>query len=350
MDEGPDDATERVETKEARQRDEKGRFLARPEVATEPQREGDPAKPAVEPAPEPPQDPNAPAVFKFAGEEFASQEAAEQNFKSLRGQFKPLNDAAHGAAESARAWKAEAEKAVAQRDALVAELNAVKAVPQSQPAAKPAEVPAEAAPSIDWALYAEIRKQADATGEPWKAEQWLHEQNEAVLKAREEKLREELSEPQRKAEARRQVGQKTEQLFSSLAEYVNEDGSVAYPELRDPDQAYQVGKFWASMGLPTEYALTPQGAIAAIGMYRMASKQGAAVAAEAAAAAGSQGSPAPTAPTPDQVAAEAAANLVGGKPTVQVSPMDSTMSPEAARVLQGLKDTKLTQPGLGFEA
>jgi hypothetical protein len=26
------------------------------------------------------------------------------------------------------------------------------------------------------------------------------------------------------------------------------------------------------------------------------------------------------------------------------------MSPEAARVLQGLKDTKLTQPGLGFEA
>src|SRR5574341_1359828 len=43
--------------------------------------------------------PDVPAVeakprFKFAGEEFDSQEAAEQNFRSLRGQYKPLQSLA----------------------------------------------------------------------------------------------------------------------------------------------------------------------------------------------------------------------------------------------------------------
>jgi hypothetical protein len=342
MDDGPIEATKREPSE--RVRDEKGRFVARPDVATEPQlegKEGDQSQP--DPAPEPPVDPNVTPKFKFAGREYDTQAEAEQRHKSLEGQFKPLSETAQRAAESATAWKGEAEKFASQRDALFAELQAVKATQSGQPAdAVPKDQAETPAPeSIDWELYAEITKQYTEAGTPWKAQQWLQGQIDAMQTKRETALREELSKPAKEAAAREAVAQQTDQLFSSLAEYNNEDGTPAYPELRDPEAAYAVGRFWTQMGLPKEYALKPQGAIAAIAMYRMAS----------AAAAGSQGNPAPAPapPTPEDVAGSAAADLAGGRPNVSVSPADASMSPEAARVIAGLKNTTLTRPGLGFE-
>lgn len=333
MDDGPIEATKRPEGE--RVRDEKGRF-----VAAQPSPEAPEAAPAPE-APEAPVDPNAPVEFEFAGRKYKTQAEAEQRHKSLEGQFKPLSETAAKAAESAHAWKAEAENAAAQRDALFAELQAVKAIPQSQPAEPSPEVAESAAPEgIDWELYAEISKRYTEAGEPYKAQQWLQEKVDAIQAAREAKLREALEAPAKAEAARRQLHTQTAELFSSLAEYANDDGTPAYPELRDKEAAFAVGRFWQQMGLPASHARTPQGAIAAIALYRMAAEQ----------QARSQGSPDPVAPpTPEDPAAAAAASLVGGRPPVAVSPADSSMDPVAARLLKGLAETTLTRPGLGFE-
>jgi hypothetical protein len=308
-------------------------------VAAQPSPEAPEAAPVE--APEAPVDPNAPEKFIIAGEEFESKEAFEQNFKSLRGQFKPMAETAHKAAESANAWKADSEGKDALINRLTAELTAARS--QSQPAEQ-APPPAEESSSeegIDWELYAEISRRYTEAGEPHKAQQWLQEKVDAIQAAREAKLREALEAPAKAEAARRQLHADTSQLFSSLAEYTNTDGTPAYPELRDKDAAFAVGRFWQQMGLPASHARTPQGAIAAIALYRMAVAQNAS----------SQGSPdpAPAPPTPEAAAGAAAAALVGGRPEVRVSPTDASMNPEAARILKGLANTTLTRPGLGFE-
>jgi len=309
-----------------------------------PKAEGEPAIPPKPGELEPPK------RFKFAGEEFDTQEAAEQNFKSLRGQFKPLVErmtAAEShltkAAESARGWKAEFDR-------VSAELEALKqGRPQSQPAdhQQPTEEQ-QAEEGIDWELYAEIHRLATEKGEPWKAEQWLVNQQQKLFEQRIARLADEVTAPQREVQLREQIGQQTEALFTTLADYVNADGSPAYPELSDPQAAYQIGRFWTSLGLPREAAFTPQGAVAAIALYRMAQAQG------------SQGSPAPTPappappsapapPSPQALAAAAAAGLDGGRPSAVPRNGEGNLSPEAARIVAGLKQATLTRPGLGFE-
>lgn len=326
-----------------------GRFL--------PASEGKPGEAPPLPGEEPAPEPTTPQRFKFAGEEWDSQEIAEQNFRSLRGQFKPLTqklqaieaehrqatETLHRAAESARGWKAE-------HDRIAAELEAYrtgKATPQSQPAE---DGPSQEVPGVDWDLYAEIHRLATEQGQPWKAEQWLAEQQQRVFEAKLAAKLDEATRPQREAELRNQVGAQTDALFTALADYANADGSPAFPELGDPEAAYQIGKFWTSLGLPPEAALTPQGAIAAIALYRMASGQGS-QGSSAAPPAPTPPTPAPPTPNPQVAAAAAAAGLDGGRPSAVVSPSNGTgtMSPEAARILAGLKQATLVRPGLGFE-
>lgn len=342
LEDGPELATERQETQEARQRDERGRFLpqSKPAVEGEP---GAPTEPQTEAVPEPPADPNAPAKFEFAGEEFESQEKAEQNFKSLRGQFKPLIEDRNKAAESATGWYNAAQGLEAQNKELRAELERLsQAPPQSQPASE--QTAQEATPeSIDWELYAEIEKRAAEQGEPWKARKWLQDQIDAINAKKEAALVEKLTEPQRREEARRQLHQSVNTLFGSLAEYVNDsDGQPSFPELRDEKSAYMIGRLWQEMGLPKEYATSPQGAIAAIALYRMISGG---QAAPPAAAPTPQADPTP--PAPD-LAAQAAAELGEGQPQPLPSANGTNADPRTVALLSGLRKTTLTRKGLGF--
>lgn len=328
-----------------------GKFIAADAASTSASTSATPAPPSQEPgdhtleptkAEEPP-----PSKFKFAGEEFDSQEVAEQNFKSLRGQFKPIQQLArevggldkiapmfNRAAESARGWKAE-------HDRISAELAQYRSG-QAPAATDPAE-PQEAQPDVDWELYAEIKKVATEAGEPWKAEKWLQSEVQRVQNARIEALLDERLAPVREAEARAAVTSQTEAIFGSLAEYVNSDGTPGFPELRDEASAFEVGRTWAGMGLPSEVALTPQGAVLAVALYRMMN--------------GSQVKPvavspgaAPSAPPPPQTAA--AASLSDGRTPV-IAPGSPSMDPvsaEGARILQGLRAAhKQTRPNLGFE-
>lgn len=305
-------------------------------------------------APQPGDAKPQPSKFKFAGEDYDSQEAAEQNVRSLRGQFRPVQSLARSlggvdkivprfseAAESARGWKAEADR-------LSAELAAYESGDQPIRAAKTPTGPDAMAASVadvDWDLYAEIKKLASDSGEPWKAEQWLIEETRKVERARYESLLDERLAPMAEKEAHQAVIAQTETLFGSLAEYTHSDGSPAFPELHDPTASRDIGRMWASLGLPPEHALTPQGAIAAIGIYRMSKGNQR-----------SQAGPAPTVPAPAPrpfvpTDAHAAATLEDGRAQSLSMPGGTSPSAEAARILAGLRSVNQGNRSLlGFDA
>lgn len=310
-----------------------GRFLA-PSSATD--GAGEHALEAVDPKP-------ASARYKFAGEEFASQEAAEQNFKSLRGQFRPIQALARqlggiekiqttleSAADSARAWKAEAERLA-------------NGAPATSTSTAEPTAPAEA--GIDWALHAEIKRLATESGEPWKADQWLAERQDEIVQARVQRILDERLAPLAEQEQEQQLVSRVEDLWSGLAQYTNSDGSPAFPELNDPVAAHEIGLMWHAMGLPAEAALTPQGAIAAIAVYEKA-KRGR-----------SQANPATqplAAPAAPQVPtdAHAAADLGDGRGPRAMRVADaSSPSAEAAAILAGLRQVNSGNRAatLGFE-
>jgi hypothetical protein len=312
-----------------------GRFLAAPSAAGEPASgRSEPPKPAAD-------------KIKFAGEEWDSNDAIEQNFKSLRGTFKPVAGLARHlggmdrivpkfteAAESARGWKAEHDRVKAELDAI--RTGATPATPAADPAAAEAD-------SIDWELYAEVQKLAADSGEPWKAEQWLIEQVRKADRAHVTKLLDERFAPLTAAQAKMQTAAKTEALFESLTQYTNDDGSPAFPELNDESAAYEIGRTWASLGLPAEAALSAQGAIAAIAVYRMRRPQ-------------AGPSLLPTTPTPPPSPAtptdtRSAAGLDDGRPSSASVPGNgATPSAEAARILAGLRSVNQgNRAHLGFD-
>lgn len=337
-----------------RPRGSDGRFVAAPSTA---------ADGAGEPTLEVAASPAAPAEkFAFADEEFESRSAAEQNFRSLRGQFKPIQSLARtlggmdrivptltAAADSARGWKAEAERLRAELDARPGGQPAGAKPPDASAAPAPDAVPDADAPDVDWELYAEIRKIANESGEPWKAEQWLINETRKAERARVEALIRDRLAPFTAQQDKQAAASQAETLFTNLAAYTAPDGSPAFPELTDEAAAYEVGKLWSSMGLPAESALTLQGALAAIALYRLAKSYGQGSQAKPATA------PAPPPPTVPALPADtvSAASLTDGRPLVASVPGDGPSSPsaEAARILAGLRQANVgTRAVLGFDA
>jgi hypothetical protein len=141
------------------------------------------------------------------------------------------------------------------------------------------------------------------------------------------------------------VAEQTETLFSSLADYTHEDGSPAFPELSDEAAAFEVGRMWAQLGLPPESALTPQGAIAAIALYRMSRPK------ESQARVASPAPPAPPNPHAGPTDAQAAADLTDGRQTVASVGGDGSPSAEAQRILSALRSSNTPNRSmLGFDA
>lgn len=277
-------------------------------------------------------------------------EAAEQNVRSLRGTFKPISGLAKHlggmdkivpkfseAAESARGWKAA-------HDSLKAELDAIRggSPADGSTPSDPAAPPATEADSVDWELYAEVKKLATDSGEPWKAEQWLIEQVRKGERARVDHLLDERFAPLTAAQQKMQTAAKTEALFENLTNYTHDDGSPAFPELNDASAAYEIGRIWASMGLPAEAALTAQGAIAAIAVYRMRQPQ---------ARAGTAPTPTvPPPPPPVPTDAHAAAGLADGRPSSASVSDGGSPSAEAARIISGLRSVNQgSRAHLGFD-
>lgn len=326
-----------------RERGPDGRFVAASSTATD----GGHTRQGTEERQEPP----TPSKYKFAGEDFDSQAAAEQSFKTLRGQFKPVQQLARSlggidkvvprfaeAAESARGWKAA-------HDALKAELDSLRA---GQPAkATQPEAPAADKSDVDWELYAEVKKLANESGEPWKAEQWLIEQVRKADEARYKRMLDERMAPLDQQQEQQATVERTETLFTSMAGMVDAAGKPAFPELGDETAAYEVGRLWAQLGLPKEAALTPQGAMAAIGLYRLARG--------GTSQAGTAPETTPTVTPPPQPSPNdtvSAAGIEGGRPSPMVNGAgNGGVSGEAARILAGLRQvSKGNRSALGFDA
>lgn len=299
--------------------------------------------------------------FKFAGREYESQAQAEQAHRTLQGHFKPLMSIARSlggidkivphlrsAADSARGWQAEAQR-------LAAELTQYQngtAQPAASPAPSNDSAPAsegESPAGVDWELYAEIRRLANEKGEPWKAEQWLMEQVQAAERTRYERLLDERLSPFTAAQEKAATVKQTESLFGQMATYQNADGTPAFPELHDESAAYEVGRIWASLGLPAEAAMTPQGALAAIAMYRM-TKQARGASSDTARTVSTPVPPAPPAPAaPSDAAAAAGVDYGRTRPVSARGP--EGQSAEAARILMGLRSvTTGSRNHLGFDA
>lgn len=305
-------------------RDEKGRFLRK----------------TAEDSSEVPLAPDAapkPDKFKWAGEEWDSEEKAVQSFKSMRGQFKANATRAaerDDAAASARGWHAESQR-------LQAELDGLRGGKGDAASAPAVEQPAQAdGESIDWALYAEVKKAATEAGQPDLAEQWLAKEQERSLTSRLEAVLKTALKPIEEASQNAYLENHTNALFESLADYAMPDGTPAFPELANPESAFAVGQLWHNMGLPSEIALTPQGAVAAIQLYR-----------------GVHGSPKASAdaapgPAPSQAPAlDARAVLEEGvMPSDEARVMPTQRTPEAERIVAALRKSgaNIHIPHLGF--
>jgi hypothetical protein len=222
--------------------------------------------------------------IKFADKDYDSPAQIEQEFRTLRGMFKPLNDRIQKTTEerdygysAAQAWIKEVEK----RDARIAELEgraggraAGSAVPAS---AVPGGGDASALPNVadivgelDMETFEAVAVEG---GLPqagrYLAEQILQAVTGKVVPALQAQHAAALA-PYNQAREQSQAAQNLQAVADSVAALELPDGSQAWPELGDAVAMGKVAQMWQAAGNPAELAMTPGGLMAAISLYRAA--------------------------------------------------------------------------------
>lgn len=213
-------------------------------------------------------------AFKFAGYEWESQEKAEQNYRTLRGQFKAMQTreaaaaaTANQATTAALAWKAEADRLQAEADQ---NSGGEGRGERGQADGGTSDQAGEASPlsAIDWSLYQTLH---DDHG-PKVAAAWLYEQMLNAVDARVDgKIGSKVDPVLQPIQEREQHVEEANQLitaFQQAAQLRFEDGTPAYPELADGSAAEQVGLILTQLGLPPETAGSHMGIHLAVAVYR----------------------------------------------------------------------------------
>jgi hypothetical protein len=303
-------------------RDERGRFAPKQgEAAPAPDAPGA-AVASATPAPE---------KFKLGDIEFDSPDHAAQQFKSLRGMFKPLESKVRDtqneltrAINVASAWEAVARKHGYTDDG-------------SKPAtAAPAAAPASAAPDApaepNWDILAHLANHPE-TGTVGALIQY-HQEVQRLAEAREQKLRDEIRQeiegkyaPVLADRAEQAELAEVGALVDTMAEWtVTATGQPFFPELSDGQKLKEIGELWRSAGHDNAQLKTQQGLTAAIALYRM--WNGVASAASAPAPS-TPAPPAPVAPAPPGSSDLALA--MGGSAPPNVRPSGPASPQQAAR-------------------
>jgi hypothetical protein len=232
-----------------------------------------PEYPKAEPKKEAP----APKKFKFAGEEFDTQEAAEQKHKSLQGMFKPLNERvskaealAREAAESARYWKEQAE-ARAQFPTPPEQAPPSARQGSEPPTAKTAEQELQAAlANVDGEMFETLaREKGLPLAGRYLAAQVLASVHDTMLPALRDEIMAQINprlDPVAQSVEFQQQTTEVGNLFESMGQLKNPNGEIAFPEMNDENELYEVAELWASMDNPQP---TAQSLIQAIAMYRL---------------------------------------------------------------------------------
>lgn len=281
-----------------------------------------PAPPGSQPAPG---DASPTEKFTFAGVEFKSREEAEQNLRTLRGQFKAFQKTAddakaaaaasdakfHRANDTARQWKERAGELERENQELRGQ-GAQGARPEG--AAPPnATAPTEPAlpesaedviKGLDMGFFQQLAEQSG----PHVAAVWaLKEALGKILPG----IRAELgkvSQPFNQYQAGMRATSQMRQIVTHLAGLTEQgpDGTPVqmFPELHDPNAMRAIAVIHQKLGFSPETALTPQALVAAISQYRIWKQRMAA--AGAGADETSTAAPPTTPPNPLEVGTETA--------------------------------------------
>lgn len=297
--------------------------------------------------------------FKFAGEEFDSREAAEQNIRSLRGMFKPLQEKL-AKTEQDREYGYEGmrryEQIVSSKDARIAELeNQLRSGgatgTQQLPSGQDGQPAAggemdDVLSGIDGQAFEQVAVQYGLPTAVKLLAKQIMQANEKIVQARVEATRQELMaqvEPFAQSEQQRQVLAGLQQTHSEITSLKLTNGQPAFPELSDPSTARAVGKVWKDFGNNPADALTPRGMVMAVALYRQVT--------------GWQPQPTPVVPTAQPAAIPAVRSAPAPSASLDADPRGGTPSTlgsqrgargEAARILSDLDKAATPDPVLGF--
>lgn len=230
-----------------------------------------PRQPKEEPAAPKAEEAPAPKKFKFAGEEYETPEQAEQKFKSLQGMFKPLNERvskaealAREAAENARYWREQAEA------------RQSPTPPSQEPPASPADSRSAeqelqaALANVDGEMFETLaRERGLPLAGRYLAAQVLASVHDTMLPALRDEILAQINprlEPVAQSVEFQQQTVEVSNLVEGVSQLRNPDGNLAFPELNDENEAYEIAELWTSMDNPQP---TPQSLIQAIALYRL---------------------------------------------------------------------------------
>lgn len=215
--------------------------------------------------------------FKFGGVEFDSQEAAEQNFRSLRGVHRSLiervkseeSEKLYGY-KAANAWQAEHDKVSKRVAELEQELASYKSGRGPSGAAAGPVSTDGLAETLQTFEYIARNGTITQAGEFLLTE--AAKLAEAKLGEKITQLEQKLSErlmPFESQSEQYQVAENMTRVVVQLSDYKLMDGSLAFPELRDEAKLERIGEIWGELGYPEEHLQTPNGIITAISLLRM---------------------------------------------------------------------------------
>ncbi len=302
--------------------------------------EAPPAAPAETPAPEP---------FSFGGENFESREAAEQNFRSMRGQFK-----------ESRTLQGQLHEQGQTIAALQQQLHEVATPPPpAEPEVKPADPNAVFQDDQVKQAFHELAKTDPASAAYFLTRKAAESMGTFV--------REQLDEAIKPLHAFRQQQEEAAETHELVHEAANYkwpgSNDVMFPELRDPVALREIGTILRGPVFSEQHRLTPQAICQAVNEYRFRREVAQRV------HAGGNGSEQPTSfpvapstPPPDPGAANAAAAVTqavaadrGGEAVT--SPVIPPARPVASGVQESYPDRLRREmdevggvhPDLGFD-
>lgn len=294
----------------------------------------------------------AKAPFKFAGRDWESTEQAEQSFRTLQGQYKPLIQAKETEERKAFGWY---QHSISLQKELE-QLKSGSAKPGNGVGANSAEPSAAPAPNsdpndpfagIDMGVY-QLLAQTDG---PQVAAAWLAGETAKNQATRTQALISEAIAPFKQAQERQQATSRitgeVNELYTWASSQRNPDGTPVFSELGDPQAERETGEIvgWLlSQGIPDNIAISPVGLKIASLLRR-----------DALAQSGSSQSVAPSSPAHNPAAAAVAAALLQGQQAQDPvsGPSARTTQPgqpktREEQVKSDIRTARLPDPNLGF--
>jgi len=311
-------------------------------------------EPAAKPEPKKPELPSTPPSGKvtFLGKEYDGIAAVEQMYRSLQGMHDPIakklattEKERNFGYEAANAWEQEARKARAELEQLQAQIGGKgpAVAPSTGPATAQDELSLDTlVDGIDYDAFEMIAH--DPQGGTRVAGKYLANQifstmlNQVIPALRAEIQK--TMQPVNRFTADQQTANTVQGVINSVAQYQSLDGKPAFPELLDTETLVEIANVWRESGLPVEHAMTAQGLISAIGLYRLMK-----------ALPSGLPEPAPS-PAPVEQAPGASALAEGGEGEHtgmgRMSREDAHLSPEARNIRKAFDETPLFDKTLGF--